>query len=67
MLKLDTIGTRRKEVSEQRLKICEECPELNTVLYQCKICMCFMKGKTMFFDSKCPLNKWDKHIEVKDG
>ena len=67
MLKLDTKWTRRNEVAKERLAICEECPELDTFLYQCKVCMCFMKGKTLFFDSKCPLNKWDKHIEVKDG
>lgn len=67
MLKLNTIGEKRREVAAERLKICEECPELDKTFYQCNICMCFMKGKTLFMDSRCPLNKWGKHIEVKDG
>jgi hypothetical protein len=54
-------------VAAERLAICAECPELDKTLYQCKICWCFMKGKTLFMDSQCPLNKWGKHIEVKDG
>ena len=64
-LELNTISTRRRKVSEERLAICRECPELETTLYQCKVCMCFMKGKTLFMDSKCPLGKWGKHEEHK--
>ena len=67
MLELDTIGAKRRKVAAERLKICLECPELDNNLYQCKVCMCFMKAKTLFMGSKCPLNKWGKHIEDDNG
>ena len=67
MLELNTIGAKRRKVSAARLEICQECPELEPELYRCKICGCFMKGKTLFMDSKCPLDKWDKHKETTDG
>ena len=63
MLELNTIGAKRRKVAAERIKICEECPELETTLYQCRQCGCFMKGKTLFMDSKCPLGKWGKHEE----
>ncbi len=66
-LELNTISTRRRKVSNERLAICRECPELEPTLVQCRICGCFMKGKTMFMNSECPLNKWGKHIEDEDG
>jgi rubrerythrin len=66
MLTLNTIGAKRRKVSEVRLAICRECPELEQDLYRCQQCGCFMRGKTLFMDSKCPLGKWDKHIEEKD-
>ena len=67
MLELNTLSSRRYKVSEERLKICEECEHLEKLLYRCEKCGCFMKGKTLFMDSKCPLGKWDKHTEKKDG
>jgi len=63
MLELNTISAKRRKVAAERIKICEECSELDTTLYQCKVCWCFMKGKTLFMDSKCPLGKWGKHEE----
>jgi hypothetical protein len=67
MFELNTLGAQRRKVAAERLKICEECPELDPVLYQCQQCGCFMKAKTMFMDSKCPLDKWGKHKETTDG
>jgi predicted Zn-ribbon and HTH transcriptional regulator len=66
MLELNTIGAKRRKVAEERMSICQECPELEPELARCKMCGCFMKGKTLFMSSKCPLGKWDKHEEVKN-
>lgn len=42
----------------ERLAICEECPRLTPVTYQCKECGCFMKIKTKLEQATCPLGKW---------
>ncbi|NDB62206.1 hypothetical protein EB001_27770 [bacterium] len=66
-LELNTIGAKRRKMSEERMSICRECPELEPELARCKMCGCFMKGKTLFKDSKCPLGKWGKYEETSDG
>lgn len=66
-LELNTIGAKRRKVAEERMSICRECPELEPELARCKMCGCFMKGKTLFMDSKCPLDKWGKHEGDKNG
>jgi hypothetical protein len=62
-MKLDTVWTRSKKISHERLEICRECPSYNSSIDQCKECGCFMKVKTMFVDSVCPINKWGKYKE----
>jgi len=47
-----------KELIEERLAICNECPFLNKNLMKCKKCGCFMKLKTTLHEAKCPLDKW---------
>lgn len=47
-----------KEVIEDRLAICQTCPQLNQKLMQCRKCGCFMKLKTTLQGAKCPLGKW---------
>lgn len=42
---------------QERMKICEKCPEL-TRFKTCKICKCFMPAKTLMRNMKCPLGKW---------
>lgn len=66
-LELTNIWAKRRKVSDERMLICRECPELEQDTTRCKQCGCFMKGKTFFMDSKCPLGKWDKHKETTDG
>ncbi len=43
-----------------RFKICEGCPskQMLTGLELCKECNCFIKFKTRFKKSECPLEKW---------
>lgn len=49
-----------KKISDQRIKICSECPRLFKPTFTCKECGCFMKIKTKFKQAKCPLGKWDE-------
>lgn len=46
------------EDSNSRLDICKSCPELITVVNQCKQCGCFMNIKTKLESARCPLGKW---------
>ena len=49
------------EVAAERLKICEDCPNLQKPLYRCSECGCFMKIKTKIKGASCPLpeKKWN--------
>lgn len=44
-------------VREHRLATCKACPRL-TPEERCVECGCFMKVKTAFVTSKCPIGKW---------
>ncbi len=59
---LDTLLGRVEYVSpeerERRLDICKGCPRLNEALMQCKECGCFVKAKTKYKESSCPIGKW---------
>lgn len=46
------------EISDNRLSICKECPELIKFTTQCKKCGCFMAAKTKLENATCPLGKW---------
>lgn len=47
-----------KEEQQKRLSICEECEFFEKVNGRCKQCGCFMKVKTKFNISECPVQKW---------
>jgi hypothetical protein len=47
-----------KEVVEERLAICNECPWLFKPLKKCRKCGCFMQLKTTLQQAKCPIGKW---------
>lgn len=64
-LQLENLWAKRQRIADERLKICKECEHLEHTLLQCEVCGCFMKGKTLFPFSKCPLDKWDKYEEEK--
>lgn len=61
MIKLETRWTKNKEMAAERMKICKECEHYNATTTQCRECGCFMKAKTMWPNSRCPLNKWGPH------
>lgn len=67
MIKLETRWTQTKEMAAERMRICQECDSYNATTTQCNECGCFMKAKTMWPTSRCPLNKWGPHKEKKDG
>lgn len=47
-----------KDVVEERLAICNECPALNKRLMKCTKCGCFMKLKSTLQQATCPIGKW---------
>lgn len=46
-----------KEIAEERMNICHQCPSL--VAGMCKECFCVMKIKTTLSNAYCPLEKWN--------
>jgi hypothetical protein len=46
------------KISEERLAICQGCPELIKLTTQCKKCGCIMSVKTKLEAAKCPIGKW---------
>lgn len=56
----DSMFSRQKELSKQRLSICELCEFYNKETSKCVKCGCFMKAKTLFPSAKCPIGKWNK-------
>jgi len=60
---LDTVFTRRNNISKERLQICNDCEFYNKDNSKCKKCGCFMNYKTLIMSSSCPLNKWQPHKE----
>lgn len=46
------------KISEQRMSICNACPELVKATTTCKKCGCFMIAKTKLELAACPLGKW---------
>lgn len=47
-----------EEIADERLKVCNACPELIQLTKTCKKCGCFMTLKTKFAKATCPLEKW---------
>jgi hypothetical protein len=47
-----------KEIKQERLSICSTCPFLIKLTYSCTQCGCFMRIKSAFEDSSCPVGKW---------
>jgi hypothetical protein len=58
MVKLDTIWTRRKDISEERLSICRTCDFFNQTSTRCSKCGCFMEYKSLLLYVDCPIGKW---------
>lgn len=45
-------------ISDERMSVCKECPELLSISKQCKQCGCFMSVKVKLKEATCPLGKW---------
>lgn len=54
---------KRKEVSEKRLEICNECPFYHKEVDSCLKCSCYMKLKTIIPNAECPIGKWGRYEE----
>lgn len=63
------MGRTNSETYKKRLEVCQSCPELIKLTFQCKKCGCLMKQKAKLEDATCPLNKWDEYKikEVSDN
>ena len=55
---------KKKLERERRLNICRACEKFEPVLTRCKECGCFLKLKTWFMNSNCPLGKWEQQFDV---
>jgi hypothetical protein len=42
----------------ERLKICNDCPDLRQPWHQCTHCQCWMPLKARLPFMKCPIGKW---------
>lgn len=47
-----------QETADQRLGICNNCPEFVKVTSQCRKCGCIMSLKTKLEKAECPIGKW---------
>ena len=65
MLKIETVFAKRREIAAQRLEHCKSCEQYENDIGRWKMCGCFMEFKSMFPNSKCPLNKWETEEEKK--
>ena len=63
MLILDTLFTRRSNVSKKRLEICQTCEHFVQRTSKCEKCGCFMEYKSHMMSSKCPIDKWKEEID----
>jgi len=60
---LDTLFTRRSNVSKKRLEICQTCEHFVQRTSKCEKCGCFMEYKSLMMSSKCPIDKWKEEID----
>jgi hypothetical protein len=47
-----------KQLVEDRLAICRECPFFNKITVGCNKCGCFLRMKTKLVNAVCPIGKW---------
>lgn len=47
-----------KKSNNERYEICKQCDLFRETSKTCKLCGCFMKLKTQFKGSSCPIKKW---------
>lgn len=61
------VGGFNTELSQQRIKICRNCPEMRGGL-SCNLCGCVLEAKTRVPEEYCPAGKWkaQKHDDTID-
>ncbi len=61
----DFLGNNRVGLGERErcYGVCLMCPERRGA--RCSKCGCFLKTKTIFANSECPLGKWDLPLKRK--
>lgn len=47
-----------EEVKQERTSICNTCPYLDKENFKCNHCGCYLKYKTAWSTSSCPIGKW---------
>ncbi len=47
-----------KQLRSERLQVCKGCEFFNKTTTQCNKCGCIMSIKTLFPETKCPIEKW---------
>lgn len=47
-----------KEEYENRMNICDKCPQFDHKRKRCHLCGCFMEHKAKFRAAECPSSKW---------
>lgn len=46
------------ELSEHRMKLCNNCKDFRSGTRTCALCGCFVDLKTRLLQAECPANKW---------
>lgn len=46
------------ETAKERYNICLGCEKFHSTTKVCKICHCYLPGKTKIAGSSCPIKKW---------
>lgn len=54
------IGRVSRDIADERLNICKECPFFVKLTKQCTKCGCIMPEKVKLSNAFCPINKWDR-------
>lgn len=54
------IGRVHKNIANERLDICKECPFFIKLTKQCTKCGCFMPEKVKLSNAFCPIHKWER-------
>lgn len=49
-----------KKIREKRMETCKGCENFSQFTQRCTKCGCFMRIKTNFAASECPVKKWGK-------
>ena len=62
---LDDPTIAPRDVSRQRLEICERCDRY-TAKKTCEICQCFMPLKTTMANMACPIDLWKEWVKDAD-